>query len=121
MNGKLRVLILLQLGDEGPGAVAFGKVQAVAHHPHIRDLEAEVVDVGFLRFALFLGQHAGLDRGRLAGFQHGVQVVDRVSGVHDILDDQHVLLVDVGAQVEQDAHCPRRGGMPVAGQRHETM
>jgi len=52
--------------------VAFGEIQPVAHHPYIRDLEAEVVDMRFGGFPFFLSQYAGLDGGRLAGFEYGV-------------------------------------------------
>ncbi len=107
--------------DVGEGAVLVGAVEAVADHPDVRDVEAEVADVDVDLLAVELAQQGAAGEGRrLAGRQGLHQVSQRVTGVDDVLDDQDVLAADVGAEVHDQPHRPGRGAVAVRRQRHEV-
>jgi len=107
--------------DVGQGAVALRVVKAVAHHPHVRDVEAEVVDPDLHLVSVLLAhQRAGADRGRRARLEELGQVREGAPGVDDVLYHQDVTRFDVLAHVHHQAHGARmRAAAAVARQRDE--
>ncbi len=49
-------------------------------------------------------QRAGPDRLGAVRLQDADQVIQRVAGVHDVFDDQHVLALDAAAHVHDEPH-----------------
>ena len=107
--------------DVGEGAISLRVVEAVSDHPLISDIKAEVVCLHFDLGAFCLAdERAGLDRCRPMRLEHANQVLERVARVDDILDDEHVLALDIAAHVHDQAYrAGRRAPAAVAGDRDE--
>jgi cobalt-zinc-cadmium efflux system protein len=90
-------------------AVPLGVVEPVADDPLVADIEPEVVDVdldlGPFRLA---DECTGPDGRGTMGTEHADQVLERMGGIDDILDDQDVLAFDVAAHVHDQPHGSRR-------------
>src|SRR5699024_9191726 len=101
-------------------AVALRVVQTVAHDELVGDVEAGPpgvdLDLGGVRLAQ---QGEDLDGRRRAGLEVGPDPGEGQAGVDDVLDDEHVLVGDVGVEVLEDAHHTRGlGAGAVGADRH---
>ena len=107
----------------GQVAVALSHVEPVADHPVRRDGEAHVAQAGPVhgRDRLPGQQRAHLEAGRVAGGQHPAQVGEREPGVHDVLDEQDVAILELDVEVFHDAHDAGGAGRgTVRGHGHEV-
>src|SRR5689334_10532221 len=86
-------------------AIALRVVDPVADHELVRDLEADPARLHLdLAPRRLVEQRADLDplgMARVEDFEH---VLERVAGVDDVLDQQHVAPLDLPAKVLEDAH-----------------
>ena len=84
-------------------AVAFGKVEAIAHDELARAFEPNVLagDVGLLR--AFLAKQGGNFQGLgVAALKHLHEILERQARVEDVLGDQHIAPLNLGTQVFDD-------------------
>ena len=108
-NYVLLVHLRVQRADVGQVAVALGVVEAVADDELVGDVEADVGDVDVGAHGVgFAQQRAHAQRPRPPRGQVAQQPGQRQPGVDDVLDDQHVAVVDVAVEVLEDAHHARR-------------
>ena len=50
-------------------------------------------------------QGAGLDRCREVRFEHADEVGQRVTGIDDVFDNQHVTSLDIAADIHDESYC----------------
>src|SRR5262249_47497688 len=113
---------MLLHADERDVAVLLRGVETVADDEAVLDLEAEVVD-GDLRprAGRLVEQRAELDRRGVAGGEVVEQVAHGQAGVDDVLDDDHVLVLDRLGEIAGDLDHPRAlGGLAVAREADEV-
>jgi len=85
--------------DEREVPVAFGVVEAVAHHEQVGDMEADVV--GADRFAAagrFLEEDTDAKASRLGRTKSGHYRTERLTGVKDVVDDEDIPSAEVESQ-----------------------
>ena len=84
--------------------VPLREIKTVANDPLVTDRKSQVVDFDIdLGLVLFVKEGAGSDRCRAAGLEHVDQIVQRVAGIDDILDDHNVSSRDTCAYVHDQA------------------
>ena len=120
---RLLVDLGVQRADVGQVAVTLGVVQAVADDELVGDVEADVGDVDVGAHGVGLAQQrAHPQRPRMPGREVAQQPGQRQPGVDDVLDDQHVAVVDVAVEVLEDPHhARRRRRRAVGADRHELQ
>src|SRR5262245_7802447 len=114
--------IVVEHADVRQIAVSLGEIEAVADHEAVRDLEADVAHVHLDLAALGLRhERAHLQARRLARLEVPHEVREREARVDDVLDDEHVTVLDVDVEVLEDAHHARGvSGCSVARNGHEV-
>ena len=83
-------------------------VEAVTDNPFVSDIEAQVVclDFDFGTFC-FAYEGAGLYGCRAMRLEHANQVLERVTRVDDVLNDEYVFAFYVAAYVHDEAYRAR--------------
>src|SRR5919197_3771303 len=106
----------------GQIAVPLGEIEPVADHEPVRDLEADVADGNIDLAPAGLGQEgADLEARGLTRLEVAEQVRERQPRVDDVLDDEHVAVLDVDVEVLEDADDARGvGRCAVARDGHEV-
>jgi len=105
--------------DEGQVAVEIPRVEAVAEHELVPELQPAVSQlVRHDPARRTVEQRAGRQPAWPSARELAHQICERQPGVDHVLDHDHVAAGDVGAEVVQDLHAPRVGSEP--RDRHEV-
>src|SRR5215217_3405232 len=100
--------LVTQNGDVRQVPVPLRKIEAVADHVPVRDLEPDVPDGHLdLAAAVLHEQRADLQRRGVAGAEVPEQVRQREARIDDVLEDQDVAALDVYVEILEDAHDTR--------------
>ena len=77
-------------------------IQAIADDPYVGDDETDILEIHMHHVAVrLLQKHGGVDGFRSACGEVPDQVVKSVSGVQDILDNQHMVTFEVLSGIHQ--------------------
>lgn len=127
VRGSLEQLDDLQVrvfehADKGQVPVVVVVVQSISHNEDIRDAEAEEVGSHFDRAAaLFHQEHGSANAARLAALEGAHQSFERLSGVEDVVDDEHVAIANVRDEIHADVQVAGDGRLAaIARSMHDA-
>ena len=115
-------LVRFDDSDVGQRPIPLSPIEPKANHPHVGNLESQIVDLGVdLAPIGLVDQHTGFERGRLAGREIAQQIAQGVAGVDDVLHHQDMPFGDTAPQVHDHPDgAGGFGGIGVGRQGHEV-
>ena len=110
----------VQHSHKGQVAVALRKIEAVADHEQIRNLETDEIRLDLFDPARrFIEQNAGANPPWFKGAQFSKDAIEGLASIKNIIHQQDVAPAHIQTQFFGDYQVTRFSARPIAGDTHE--